>query len=1318
MDQKALKLCQDNDRKCLRQFLEDLKPDEVLDIVTKFMENDYAETVMVMRAILEGKRRENFQEHTVALYIHVCKLLNENKISPKMSSNIIGFLLIEVEVLSVHSLIEMVDYLISTVRSRKTENGKPLELLPKILAILSNSKLIQLADDGEMSGDNYKHHILNTICSCRWNPKMAVPVASMLREMDITQEELSFVIKKLTRMLFEVNLQDAPALCYQALLTSSKGQKRLLLDGLCSFVNEKDTESEQTNALLRQTKGTIILHVTFAVKQDQDLGREFLKFLKSSQSGKEYDKFTPFNISLALAISTIKRLEDGIFEYLKSTILKAYKEDERRSKSFWFQEIYKQACKIDDVITSILLYSKHGWDDVVQGLTQFGFMLLDSYNSKQNELYDVNNPVTPAQKTCSLGAKILEGVFKDQDFLREEIVSHILNTVATQSNQNTSHFIDILAALASKIPQVMLDCLPKIKEVFDYISLLTPSAAEGILHAVLPLMKISMTMKDSLILVLRKAMFSRQEESRKIAVTGFLLILKHFKIPFEQGSMVCSSQFASTQLYTCSQVEVAASSRLNSSIHEPLCMEILGNLRRCLTHQCDVRLQLYEGLFEVVSKNQKLTYNVLDLLVNQFRRYYEENEDIQAPLKLELCISCAGGTIALTEPLASLLNCLQLCTKKSGLRLDREDDEDEPLSNLLDDVEEILKSMTKRMIKADLEDFELDKAADFNTASSVGMKNNFYARIVDEVYEVLIEYNWMRGNYSEESATDIIKLFDNKQKFNDLLTEKSSNSSGKRSKASTTVSKQRASLLSFKCLASFIEAIFCDTDIEHEKGIQPLRETLTFSKFIINSILHKLNQILETKFCDGLGGGIPSHLIKRCCSIARTFLFQINGDTCLSENLLEKDKSQRFTTTCFEGLYMIVCIVCSHFRNHLTFFLNSLEFSANLLTQNSENDNQEEVIHRHLCRFQRMTLNIFVSPGDDIRMKDGHILINIMTKLTDHLDSTKISQVYTWLHQVCSEYKLEDPSVVKALLSPLLTLHRKSKSKTNLVREISQDIHSQLGDIDEEIEVEHRDHFPVINATTVAPHVFLLFLSHIDKLLDENEWVLAKLRAESSLRLNEELDKDKNDNFEETESERERIEESLCHRTIGLVTSFHELVQSAFPEGTTADIITKALTKLYGFLGSFAKYHLNLYSQKIGRMTIKFEKLVKLTGTHLTQQAYAMITYMQASQSMADESMQNKMKRGKTNRQHTVQKIRAIKESKMIPNLIYAIEQYERYLIQLSKKSKVTNLMEHFKLSTSRDFRINGATLEAALHETEEGGEEEEEKEQTAEVLK
>ncbi|KAG7246098.1 hypothetical protein CRUP_037867 [Coryphaenoides rupestris] len=57
-----------------------------------------------------------------------------------------------------------------------------------------------------------------------------------------------------------------------------------------------------------------------------------------------------------------------------------------------------------------------------------------------------------------------------------------------------------------------------------------------------------------------------------------------------------------------------------------------------------------------------------------------------------------------------------------------------------------------------------------------------------------------------------------------------------------------------------------------------------------------------------------------------------------------------------------------------------------------------------------------------------------------------------------------------------------------------------------------------------------------------------------------------------------------------------------------------------------------------------------------------------------------------------------LRETKVIPNLIFSIEQYEKFLITLSKKSKV-NLMQHMKLSTSRDFRINAATLDAALQE-------------------
>lgn len=64
-----------------------------------------------------------------------------------------------------------------------------------------------------------------------------------------------------------------------------------------------------------------------------------------------------------------------------------------------------------------------------------------------------------------------------------------------------------------------------------------------------------------------------------------------------------------------------------------------------------------------------------------------------------------------------------------------------------------------------------------------------------------------------------------------------------------------------------------------------------------------------------------------------------------------------------------------------------------------------------------------------------------------------------------------------------------------------------------------------------------------------------------------------------------------------------------------------------------------------------------------------------------------------------------LRETKPIPNLIFAIEKYEEFLIKLSKKSKV-NLMQYIKLSTSRDFRINAATLDEALQEK--GSEDEE----------
>lgn len=68
------------------------------------------------------------------------------------------------------------------------------------------------------------------------------------------------------------------------------------------------------------------------------------------------------------------------------------------------------------------------------------------------------------------------------------------------------------------------------------------------------------------------------------------------------------------------------------------------------------------------------------------------------------------------------------------------------------------------------------------------------------------------------------------------------------------------------------------------------------------------------------------------------------------------------------------------------------------------------------------------------------------------------------------------------------------------------------------------------------------------------------------------------------------------------------------------------------------------------------------------------------------------------------------KQAKLVPELIFAIEQYEAKLIQVNKKTKgVVNLAMFVRRSTARDFRIDSAKLKNRLTKREENGEEGEE---------
>jgi hypothetical protein len=92
-----------------------------------------------------------------------------------------------------------------------------------------------------------------------------------------------------------------------------------------------------------------------------------------------------------------------------------------------------------------------------------------------------------------------------------------------------------------------------------------------------------------------------------------------------------------------------------------------------------------------------------------------------------------------------------------------------------------------------------------------------------------------------------------------------------------------------------------------------------------------------------------------------------------------------------------------------------------------------------------------------------------------------------------------------------------------------------------------------------------------------------------------------------------------------------------------------------------------------------FLDLVKVSGTQLTPHLYDFIKQMHTNEEYTRQPI-------------TKAKIR--KQSNLLPNLVFQVEEYEGILVKIGKRHKI-NLLSGFRRSTARDFRIMQKELTA-----------------------
>ncbi|XP_072241662.1 Fanconi anemia group I protein isoform X1 [Leuresthes tenuis] len=1279
----------------LQKYLSSLTNDQLITVITSSALKGKKVSTMI-KGILKGSPPNSTEgsNRRLLVYKHCIPLCESGDLQTEVASDIIGLLMLESHALPGPSLAQLASLFVDAIKVGKMGSGKSLELLPTILTALAACEALSYGK-GELSGEEYKKQLINSLCSSRWDPQCVIHLTTMFRDVPLSSEEMQFLVEKVLRMFTKLDLQEIPPLVYQLLLLSAKGCKKQILDGIIGYFKEQDIHQKEEQKhgesldlevqsipqdQLRHVEGTVILHIVFAIRLDHELGREFLKSIKLS-----YGDLCPFSVALLLSVARIQRYEEQVFDILKGAVIKSFKDEQLQQGSKFLQDLLPGHFSVAQMILDTVKNSVFGWDHVIQGLVQLGFFLMDTFGPKPGPFGKsaegpVNVARTPAQQACKLGGQVLLQGFKMHEHIRGEILEQVLNRLVTKTASPVSHYLDLFSDIVVSAPMILLESSSKVTETFDHLSYLPLATVQGLLKAVQPLLKVSMSLKDALILVLRKAMFSSQLDGRKSAVTGFLLLLKNFKVLGSLASSQCS------QAVSSSQIQVDVHSRYNSAANEAFCLEILSSLRRCLGQQADVRLMLYEGFYDVLRRNSQLASSIMQTLLSQLRRYYEPEQDLLPPVKLEPCITAHGDQVYLQEPLAHLLSCTVQCLlwlqnmRQAANPNGDDSDEEEEEEGYQADLQAILESTTRRMIKCELEDFELDKSAEFSMGSSVGVKNNIYAVLVMGVYEVLMEYNFIKASYNKSRFEELLELFSHYNKMSEILKDKSG-------KGRVPSHKTPRSLLSMGFISNLITVLFRDNSQSREEALSVLRSSGDFVRYALSVVVQKIQQLEETGHTDGPDGQNADRTFRFLCDMTSVLMWRYTNIPSVVEEAGKREKRSSLSQLCLEGLLRIFTTCQQRFPDKMVHLLSAMDDAE----EGAERDDVTETNYFYIRQFQRALFTQLSGGEDEFNSREAQLLVSILSVLSRQLkpSSNQFVQMITWTVKICKETSFEDSAFSKGLLSLLFNLHVLYKSPVSLLLELCQDIHSQLGDIDQDVEVEKQSHFAIVNMKT-ATTAALLILSQVDRVLDEVDWLIARKKSQTI------FDKPGSDEATQAANHQDPVEKAVTLQLGTLLTALNELVQTALLPGTCTITLLRVLSRTYTILTTLVKYYIQVCVSQHSTLPARFEKLVKLSGSHLTPQCYSFITYAQCGESSGGGADEKKKKR--RNEVNAAASAKLLRETTAIPNLIFGIEQYEKYLITLSKKSKV-NLMQYMKLSTSRDFRINAATLDAALQE-------------------
>lgn len=1252
----------------LNQILESVPLQDLLETIQKKAKDGSKDTCAYIRGIFQGSMdgSDESEKRRFETFKSSLLILQMTDLPHSLSSEIVSLLMLNIDIFQTSNLMKLAEFFVEYTKEPQTLCSKWVEIFAKVLSCLTHRDTI-VYQGSDKSGMDLKKDILVSLFSNDVNTSCIVQLISVLKDIDLSEDELKLVSENILKSLPNVELIELPSFIYQLLLLSSKGQRQQILQGIVAhfikedqrFHGKSDEDSEnliedESEVLYRQMEGTVILMISVSSRHDQSIGKEFATLLKKVQHKTEL-VLSPFTFATALSLSKIHSNKDDIFESLKKSLTAAYQLKTKKKSSLWMREMITASPDILELVKEAIRSSQFGWDHVCQGLIKFGFSAIDTFGPK----YIIGNAIRSlSEEGCQLGSHILRDTFKSHRIVRPEVLDQILNQIVTKSQKPVKHYIDILSQIVQSDPLFLMDTLPKIVEILDYIHFLPHKNAVYILQALAPLMKISMPLKDTLMLVLRKALFHRDIEARKVAVSGYLMVLKKLnfigKVSLSQSQTSLSSQTSSASMIS-TQVRADVYVSAGNPSSKTMCLEIMGLLKRVLMQQGVVRQLLYEGLYDVILQNKSLRDIVLELLLGQFEKYHDSDEDCDLPLNFNMCFQEQKDVIVLEEPLAHLITTIHLILQEADDAVVDDDEYDLSAQKML---EESLQKLSRKLSEIDVVELHVNTKDSDDSSSDSSLNST----LVLNVYESLLEYSLMvMKDFSKEDCEQLVKLYN---KYNEIYESVNSKKQKKPTKGKSLISSLSMQV-TLRFFSTILHSLFVDGTFRHQDGLECLRKNPGFITHILKSCNQKLVKLGENGINDGYSEVMPNSF-DLVLNIAKIYFKNYTEDLSFTFRGLGWE---RLSTYFADGLSSVFTYI-SVFQAK-----NASKFITGLCSDNLSSTSQ--ALQMVLKSIQKSIMKILTDTESDANLKETIPLLSIIKILYNLFTDDFDDAVFKWMKQLCGEQVFQNGLVSKSFISLCLTLGNQQSHVLTFLREIAFDLHYHLDDIDTEKKVKGAPKYNIITPE-VARNIIPNLISTLELLIDEAEYVLNFMKA--NIVIPSEFVSLSNSG----DSNIQNMEEGVSTRLSDIILIFHEIVQTGIPADNLSSSIFKLVARFYRILAALTKYYLLRHMKsKTAELHSAFEKLVKLSHVKLTNSVYAFMTYIQLLNEEGDKKKKVKS---------SVAASKAMREIRTVPSLVFAIESYEKNLILLSKKYN-RNLVNHMKLSTARDFRINAAAL-------------------------